>query len=250
MTKKGVGMRRRLVRRQLLIDGLDRLRLRLLTRRYVFDRPRLKYHPLPFVGLDDSGRKGGSLSRFAAIAGCLDNASISGGSVVDYGCNVGYFSLAFACRGFFAFGVDENREALDLACTAARLSRIQLFCPINLRVTTDTLPLLPSADIALVLSIWHHWVRGEGLATATNLLRRIFDKTGRVLFFDTGECEMPAEYGLPFADTDPRTWLEAYLRDELQGEVQWLGRHAAFAPGGDEHTAKVERNLFAVKKKG
>jgi hypothetical protein len=64
-----------------------------------------------------------------------------------------------------------------------------------------------------------------------------------VLFFDTGESEMPASYGLPSMTPDARAWLEDYLgRTCGGGRVEHLGRHRAFDPEG----GPVERNLFAV----
>ena len=63
------------------------------------------------------------------------------------------------------------------------------------------------------------------------------------MFFDTGENEMPACFGLPAMTPDPRSWLEHYLSDTCPGgEVRHLGRHAAFDADGNP----CERNLFAV----
>jgi hypothetical protein len=71
----------------------------------------------------------------------------------------------------------------------------------------------------------------------------IWSRTGKVLFFDTGENEMSPEYGLPAMTPDARSWLTSYLAETCPGSrVDHLGTHKAFDP----HGQPVERNLFAV----
>lgn len=226
----------------------DLVRLRLLTTRLFFDKPQVKYQPLPFVGIHTAKRAAGSESRLSAITTFLDRHSIDGGSSVDYGCNVGYFSLSLCHRGFLAYGIEEDDRALATAYTASRLMGSSLFCPIQQRVGLHNIDLMPHSDVSLTLSIWHHWVRHMGLDDATKLLQAIFAKTHRVLFFDTGENEMPSCYNLPFGDQEPRLYLEQYLAQSLGGHVEWLGQHKAFAPKEYEKDQVVLRHLFAVIK--
>ncbi len=87
-----------------------------------------------------------------------------------------------------------------------------------------------------------------GLGDATKLLQAIFAKTHRVLFFDTGELEMPDCYNLPFGQQEPRSYLEKYLAQSLGGRVEWLGQHEAFAPNEYDKGQIVCRHLFAVIK--
>jgi hypothetical protein len=75
------------------------------------------------------------------------------------------------------------------------------------------------------------------------MLKTIWDRTGKVLFFDTGENEMTSDYGLPEMRPDSRSWLAGYLVETCEGSrIEHLGLHAAFDPAG----RPVERNLFAV----
>jgi hypothetical protein len=67
------------------------------------------------------------------------------------------------------------------------------------------------------------------------------------MFFETGESEMPSDYALPTMAPTPREWLQRYLEDVCSpARVDCLGQMKAFAPGGSEKTAIVERSLFAV----
>jgi hypothetical protein len=112
-----------------------------------------------------------------------------------------------------------------------------------LELKPDNVVAVPAADAVLCLSVWHHLVRYHGLAGATEMLETIWDRTEKVLFFDTGENEMTPDYGLPEMTPDARSWLSAYLAETCKSSrIEHLGTHAAFDPSG----RAVERNLFAV----
>ena len=107
--------------------------------------------------------------------------------------------------------------------------------------------LLPYADVVLFLAVWHHLTRAYGLEPATAILRVVWARTRRVLFFETGEREMSPDFRLPAMEPDAQTWLTAFLAEVCEGGgVRHLGRHAAFDAAGNP----VERNLFAVERGG
>jgi hypothetical protein len=92
--------------------------------------------------------------------------------------------------------------------------------------------------------VWHHIVRARGLAYATQLVASLWEKTERILFFETGEDEMPASWGLPALEPDARTWLAGYLgRTCPDASIIHLGCHDAGIDNGGRPAA---RNLFAV----
>lgn len=110
-------------------------------------------------------------------------------------------------------------------------------------IDPGSVEILPSADVVVFLSLWHHFVRLHGLDAATAMLRSIWEHTRGVLFFDTGEDEMPEDWGLPRMEPDPETWLARFLAETCSGgTVVHLGRHAA----ADADGRPAERNLFAV----
>ena len=182
----------------------------------------------------------------------LEAGSCKPRTVLDVGCNIGYFSLSFVERGAVSYGVEMESLALRTATIASRrIARERgCFVPVRLKCTPESVALLPDGDVTICLSIWHHWVRYMGLEAGTAILRSLWERTNHTLFFDTGENEMPGEYNLPFRHENATTWLAQYLADNLSGGVITdLGRFKAFSPGGHEATAHVSRTLFAVTRK-
>jgi hypothetical protein len=107
----------------------------------------------------------------------------------------------------------------------------------------DTVELLPATDCTILLSVWHHLVHEQGLESATDLLGALWERTGKVMFFDTGGEEMPDSYGLPRMLPDARAWLTDYLTGTCaEGRIEHLGDHRAFDADG----LPTERALFAV----
>lgn len=218
------------------IDGvLDRVRLRIDT------FPFRVYQPLPWLGIERATRGTGTVSRLDAMVPVLEAERVE--SVLDVGCNVGYYVLRLAEQGFRCVGVEYEPPAYRTALLAMRRSRLQNVGLQIMRVTPVTVELPPAADGTLLLSTWHHFVRSFGFEAATEMLRTMWGRTGRVLFFDTGADEMGDDYGLPPLEPDPRSWIEQYLRAQCsQSEILHLGQHDAFAPDG----RPVRRDLFAV----
>lgn len=233
----------------MLLRSLDRVALRIATRKYVISGPMLAYQNLPWSGITGARRAAGSEARLNAILEYLNGDDRFPRSVLDIGCNVGFFSLSLAARGSFVFGVDMDPTALRVATISSRdiLGKDGAFVPIQLTCDPDTIPLLPNVDVTICLSVWHHWVRHNGLSTASRNLSLLWSKTRTALFFDSGEGEMPGYYGLPFGNANPADWLEKYLIDLLpSATVRPLGRFPAFGPGDNENTARVERTLFSI----
>ncbi len=209
--------------------------------------PTLHYQPLPWLGLKAAKRGHGTQTRWEAIEQTLDSAVLN--SALDIGCNAGYFCFSLALKGIPTLGVDMDDRQLRIARYAARkikLSRVG-FC--HMIINRETVQLLPQTDLVLLLSVWHHWVHQFGLRVASEMLSDVWEKTNQVMFFETGEGEMPSEFGLPVLTASPREWLEHYLRAMcFDSEVVWLGSFKAFGPRGDESKKVVYRNLFKVRR--
>lgn len=231
-----VGVRLRSFPRRAMLDtGLDRLRFRLDT------FPQLDYQPLPWLGLDRARRSAGTEARWAAMRPVLDE--VGARSAVDVGCNVGWFSVQLALHGVVTVGVECDPKYYRTALHAARRLGLRNLGLLVLEVSRETLQVVPPADAVLYLSVWHHVVKDRGLDVASDVLEGLWLRANRVLFFETGETELPASYGLPPLTPDARTWLHDYLERTCVGAtVCHLGAHPAFAPDG----GPCERNLFAL----
>jgi hypothetical protein len=232
------------LRRRRVDAALDGLRFRIDT----FPRSgalmklsHSSYQPLPWVGIDESKRAAGSHSRWEAIASVLDELP-GARTGMDLGANSGFFTIRMAERGIPSIAVESEGIAYRTALYAIRRTGVDAGV-LTLLITPETLDLLPEVDVVLCLSLWHHFVRSYGYEQATEMLRRIWERTRGVLFFDTGENEMPPSFRLPPMTPDAETWLDALLRDTCAGgDVRHLGHHAAFDAEGNP----AQRNLFAV----
>jgi SAM-dependent methyltransferase len=165
-------------------------------------------------------------------------------TALDVGANAGYFSLKLAELGAMVIAIEPDPGAFRTASLAvSRSQQRSRVGTMRMEVRPDTIELLPSVDAVVVLSLWHHLVHEHGLAVASDLLRGLWERTAEVLFFDTGEREMPASYGLPDFEPTAREWLSAYLAGTCEGSrVEHLGVHGAFDADG----RPAQRNLFAV----
>lgn len=207
--------------------------------------PSLRYQPLPWIGIHEANRGAGTSQRWAAMKPLI--ASSGSRTALDIGCNVGFFCFAMAEMGLCAVGVEAASKELRIAGFARRKLKASNVGLLSLQVNPGTVAILPSGDTVLLLSVWHHWVKGFGFEAATAMLQQVWARTGKVLFFESGENEMPADYRLPAMLPSAREWLGAYLKATCESSrIEWLGQMKAFAPGGSEDVAVVQRNLFAV----
>lgn len=221
--------------RRLLDDGIDLVRLKLDA------LPDGIYQPVPGIRVRRAKRSVGTGSRWAAMEPVVERLGVE--SALDVGANVGYFPIKLAQRGTASVALESDPKCVRTAMTAVRRNQLDNVAVMSLEFRPDTLGLLPATDCTLLLSLWHHLVRELGLDTATDLLRGLWDRTGKVMFFDSGEDEMPESFGLPRMVPTPDAWLTEYLEKTCAGgRVEHLGRHRAFDAGG----LPTDRALFAV----
>ena len=205
--------------------------------------PRLDYQPVPWLGFGKSRRVAGCVSRWDAIRQVVEEERVS--TVVDIGCNVGYFSIKIAQQGVPVVGIEAEPKYFRTFLMGVKQLRLPNASLMVLKITPKTTPLLPNADCVLFMSVWHHLVRAYGLDAATQILRTIWARTQKVMVFETGENEMPLSFGLPVMSPNPAIFLHDYLRDICEAaEVQNLGKHEAFDPSGK----CVLRNLLLVRR--
>lgn len=224
-----------LAARRKLDDGIDLLRLKLDA------LPDGIYQPVPGIHVRRAKRSVGTGSRWAAMEPVVERLGVE--SALDVGANVGYFPIMLARRGIPSVALESDPKYVRTATTAVRRNQLDNVAVMSLEFRPDTLALLPATDCTLLLSLWHHLVRELGFDTATDLLRGLWARTGKVMFFDSGENEMPESFGLPRMVPTPDVWLTEYLRKNCSGgRVEHLGRHRAFDADG----LPTDRALLAV----
>jgi len=226
---------RRVMTRETMDRVLDRVRFQIDT------FPHGIYQPVSSLPVRRATRGVGTESRWAAMLPVVREEGVE--SAVDIGASEGYFALELAAEGISSIAVEGEPRTYRTTIFAARRSGLANIGVLAMKVTPENVAAVPAADCTVCLSVWHHFVRFYGLSVATEMLETIWQKTGKVLFFDTGEDEMTPDYGLPEMTPDARSWLEAFLAETCPGSrIEHLGMHRAFDPFG----ALCERNLFAV----
>jgi hypothetical protein len=225
----------RVVSRNTLDERIDLARLRLDSFPYG------RYQPIAVLPGRLAKRADGTLSRWQAIEPVIRREGVS--TAVDIGANEGFFSIELGSLGVTTIALEAAPTAHRTALLAVRRSKLDNVGVLAFEVREDTVGMIPPADATIFLSLWHHIVKAAGLDGATRITREIWDRTAKVMIFDTGENEMDASFGLPEMVPDGRTWVERYLADTCSdSRVEHLGTHAAFDAAGDP----CERNLFAV----
>jgi len=227
-------------------------RFRKITTRYLFDKPRTLYHPLPWMGLMEAKRGNGSPIRLNYV---INKISHIKGSVFDFGSAEGYFSISLAEKGFHVLGLEASKSRYDISKLVAEILDIKNVSFLNIKVDEKILINFPSFDYTICFAVWHHWVRYFGFNSAEKMLKILWDKTTKFMFFETGLEELPDEYGMPKIEGNNDEWLINYLKKTLpNSKVIILGQAPAFPPEQfKSNKTKYDdesflRNIYCIEK--
>jgi len=233
--------------RERLLGFLEYLVFRLDTTKFIFDKPKFDYQPIPWLGMNEAAIRGETTKeRWNKIQQHLNNQK----SLKDVGCCVGYFCISASEKfGMNTIGVESNERFLRIARHAVPKKYLNNCNFINLEINEHNVALLPKTDVTLCLSIWHHWVYHYGLEAATKILTTLWQNTNDILFFESGEEEIMEEFNLPVAPSmSVKEWLLDYLNGLCDdGKVEIIGEFCA----GDYSHYKIKnhkRSLFKVQK--
>ena len=116
-------------------------------------------------------------------------------TALDLGCNSGFYSFMLSKRGLMTTGIDIDREAL---ATAKTIANTKEFCelPVGFMYTKldrKTVHHLPEVDVVLFLSAFHTLCLHYGFDEAYGMLREIWSKARRSLYFETAESDQRPE---------------------------------------------------------
>jgi hypothetical protein len=197
------------------------------------------YQPLPWLGIDKAQRYDSTLQRWHAIAGELDGST---GCALDIGCNLGFFTFQMARRGFFCLGIEGDALLYHICNLIKEVGEFDNTVFTRAMVDEQFSKTLPTVDVTLFLSVFHHIVRTSGMDKASRLMVELMRKTRQIMFFETGQSNEHnvswAKY-LPPMTPNPREWTENYFVSLGASRVKHLGEYAT-------HLSPVKRSLFAV----
>ena len=216
------------------------LKLRLLFQRK-FGR-KFDYQSDPFVKKAYSSPNTRlTYDRFSAIKKELPNSPIS---VIDIGCNDGFFVFKFAEQGGFCLGLDQDRNTVMIAQARAAINKLNNALFSNISINENNINSLPKVDVIVFLSVFHHWVRHLGLSKANELLEKLAMKADKKLIFETGQSdEKEARWvdSLAFMGDDPDSWIQEKLKSLGFSEIKNVGKFSTTV-------GTTPRNLYVASR--
>lgn len=179
------------------------------------------YQPDPFAAGTEDGLRS-SAQRFEAFAPSLPDGPIS---VLDIGCNEGYFVFRMAERGGTCIGIDGDRNAVMVAEARAKLQLVPNALFANFPVEHSNVEGLPRFDVVILLSVFHHWVRHQGRESAEDLFAGLASHAGRYMVFETGQPDEDSRWAneLAFMEPDFRSYVKGLFTSTGFSDVRELG---------------------------
>jgi len=99
-------------------------------------------------------------------------------SLLDIGCAEGFFCKRAADCGLSVHGIDMRENRIKKARRDLPEGKFEV-----MQITPDSVTKLPSVDIVLALTVYHHWVRDFGWEQANLILYELM-KNCRLLVFE------------------------------------------------------------------
>ena len=197
------------------------------------------YQPIPGFDKFIAQRHQGTVERWSAIQHELGTLA---GSAIDIGCNTGFFTFQMARKGFLCMGIESEALPYYVCNLAKEVGGFDNAVFMRAIFNEDLAEKLPTVDVTIYLSVFHHMVRRFGEEVATRSLMQLMRKTRRVMFFETGQSdENVASWSkyLPEMTPNPREWIKNYFQSLGASQVKYLGEY-------NNHLSPVKRCLFAV----
>ena len=183
-----------------------------------------------------------SYGRLDAINQFLpDNAQPT---ILDVGCNLGFFTFNMAKRGGFSIGIDYGRNEILAAKALAHKHSVNNIVFSQMEVTPENASLLPKADMVICLSIFHHWIRKLGEADSLRIMKGLADSANKYFVFDTGqpnEKNVDWNESVEFMNPDIDKWADDYFKALGFSKVVKLGEYRT-------SVSEVPRTLFIALK--
>jgi len=183
-----------------------------------------KYQPDPFKSVSEANIGRHCADRFTEI-----NKRITDGkalSVLDVGCNEGYFTFKMAERGGICIGIDWGADQVSNARDLAKHYNVPNALFARMEINEETISGLPDVDLVICMSIFHHWARKDGEVAARSILQQICTKANRYLVFETGQPdEKKADWAdsISFMGNDHEGYVNSMLREFGFTSVSSLG---------------------------
>jgi len=199
-----------------------------------------KYQPNPFDISDNSNIRD-CLQRFSCIDEALPNRALS---CLDIGCNEGFFVFKLSERGGFCLGIDSGRNEIMTANSIKSIHNVKNTVFTNLHLNSAELKNLPSFEVIIFLSVFHHLVKNNSLEYAKDFVSEISKINRKYLIFETGQ---PDEEGVAWSEVlsfmlpDINDWIIKMLQEAGYKNISIIGKNKSIR-------SNVKRSLFLASK--
>jgi len=197
------------------------LALRVLAKLHIISTP---YHPLPWVNLRiKKNREKSIFDRWQCIE---EQIQESRSSVLDVGCNVGYYSISLARKGHYVVGVEGGWASVAIATCARDVLGVHNALFHRLDLTPDNIDSLPSFDYVIMLAVFHHWCRSYGKEPGITMLKTLCRKVKKGIIFETGQPDTASRKyvdALPDMGDDVLEWLLNFFTAEGFNSAESMG---------------------------
>jgi len=205
------------------------------------------YLPCNYFETAGTMRPQSTVEKFDKIRSCMPGilGAGTGASVLDLGCNEGYFSLRLASEGFWVTGIDPDPFVINVAKFLQQKYSVNTASFNQVMADAETLKSLPRYDMVLFLSVFQKWCGQHGFDEAREMLSALWGKTDRVMFFempDSLETVEDFREALPEmgqTKDECREYIVKMLQSLDSSSVEWLGDF-------DMEYRQEHRSLFAV----
>lgn len=147
-------------------------------------------------------------------------------SVLDIGCNQGYFLFRIAPHAGVCIGFEKAYNEVMYARSLAAVHRVKNVLFMDYMITPHNVAAIPAADIIICLSVFHHWVRDFGENNAIDMLRMTMNHCRRYFIFETGQYEEKGQKWtdvLKFMGANSHEWITNFLYDSGFSKVEMVG---------------------------
>lgn len=200
------------------------------------------YHPVFLENRQLCSGERACVDRWRAVEPYL--RALAPASLLDLGCAEGYFVKQAATQlDCFALGIDADIRRLTVARMSTSLNGTERAAFMQGTVTPEFLNRLPDFDVTVFLSVMHHVMYGHGVDYARQIAAGVRRLTRKCMVFDMGQSDETQHAWsnlLPAKTSNPRAWIEAFLRSAGFGEIVAVGET-------DSYKGATRRHLFIAK---
>lgn len=103
---------------------------------------------------------------------------------MDIGCADGFFTRKISEKGYFTIGIDNSADRVENAKKRHKNKENITF--VEKTITPENISNLPSTDIVLLLTVFHHWCGEFGNTQAEEMLRSLAENSEKIIFEPPG----------------------------------------------------------------